>query len=758
VHDEAWNEFKEQFGLCIYQMFGNDYDFRYDNLIHLLIMVKDAGEGFKEILRQNLPYVDYWTFLDTGSTDGTVATIEEVMKSKPGKLYQEPFINFRDSRNRLLDLAGEKCVFNVMLDDTYVLKGQLREFLTYVRGDDVADSFTLFIKENDMKYGSNRITKPEKKLRYKYTIHEIIETNYSVQIPEGNAYIFDVSTDYMRGRTKDRKKKDFVYLDQELKENPSDPRTYYYIAETHLCVEDWKSADEWYVQRAKMGGYAEEKQDSIYKHAVMNHLHLGTAWELCHQMYLDAWRFDTERPEGLFMIGYHYATADRCSDLAFMYLKKAFQIGIPGGNHGMNLKIEQYYINLPKYLIPLCYEKGDYELGEQACRRRLNFRSDDVTTAWLNIFYHLNQNTPHRGKVKINYCSNKLVVFLMSGGWAEWNGETLRTRGLGGSETFVIRFAETIVKNYGQEYTSVVFCKCGEKRILYNGVMYIPLTEYYEFVGTYNIHVVFVNRYPEYLSLTVRNNVPVYLVLHDLVRDYDIIDTHHLVKGVICLGDWHVQQVLNYFPAFTNRITTLSYGIETGEFPEAKTEYARFIYPSFPHRGLYWLLKMFPRIVERYPRAKLDVFCNTKQEWVRGVAGPMMDAIDQMLEEQKEHVTNHGWVNGATLKEYWSRAHIWFYTCDFKETCCLTGYEAACSKTLAITSSVAALQETVADRGVMIPGSADDEKWREIALDCVFQCLEKPAAVKDYVDRNYAWAQTKKYDIVVADFVNRFVN
>ena len=108
----------------------------YDNLIHLCIMVKNAGPQFENMLQQNLSIIDKWTILDTGSTDETLDIIKRTLVGKKnGELYEEPFINFRDSRNRLLDLAGNSCKYIIMLDDTYVIEGDLRSFLNETRGD-----------------------------------------------------------------------------------------------------------------------------------------------------------------------------------------------------------------------------------------------------------------------------------------------------------------------------------------------------------------------------------------------------------------------------------------------------------------------------------------------------------------------------------------------------------------------------------------------------------------------------------------------
>ena len=131
----------------------------YNNLINLVIMVKNAGENFRNILTQNIDLFDRYTILDTGSTDNTIDIIKDVYKDKKGTLVQEPFINFRESRNRSLELAGHKCKFNIILDDTYIIKNNIRAFLDNMRSDQFSDSFSVYIQSHDVVYCSNRITK-----------------------------------------------------------------------------------------------------------------------------------------------------------------------------------------------------------------------------------------------------------------------------------------------------------------------------------------------------------------------------------------------------------------------------------------------------------------------------------------------------------------------------------------------------------------------------------------------------------------------
>lgn len=754
IKNSRWRDFRHE-----YYMFIDDNfiptRFSYDNLINLCIMVKNAGEGFRDVLRHNLPYIDRWTILDTGSTDNTINTIRDVLKDKKGSLYQEPFINFRDSRNRLLDLAGESCSFNVMLDDTYILNGDLRSFLNFARGDDIISSYSLRIISSDMDYGSVRISKPYLKERYKYTIHEILKTRLSGTVPTQFATITDVESKYMSERTLDRKKLDLKLLFKEREENPNDPRSLYYIGETYLCMKDYANAANYYFLRAQEEGYNEEKYDAQYKLAVMNHLHLDTTWEKVHQQYLKAFMMDPHRPEALFMIGYHYIKNKISEELGFMYLKEAFKIGVPGINYGMNVKREQYSKHLPEMLFPLCYKNEKYKLGLQAVERRLCYSPDEKADMWKNIFTVMDRNLKHRTKQPKTKISKKLICFMIDGGWQQWNGRTLYEKGLGGSETCIIKFSETINRRY-HDMVAIVFCNCGTATE-YNGVQYFPVQDFTKFVCQHYIDVVFVNRYTELIPLSTKNGVRTIAMLHDLVRPGEIINREENMEKILCLTEWHRQRTAFDMPDLADKLDVMSYGLDTALFEKKEKIPYSFIYPSFPTRGLYNLLKIFPRIVEKYPTAHLNIFCDMNHSWCNDTKKEEMAECRRMLEEQKEHITNHGWVNGETLRSYWATSHVWFYPTTFEETCCLTAWEAAASRTLAVSTDVAALQESVGDRGIIIPGNASTEAWQEQALIKLFEILPQTELVKDYLERNYNWICEKKYEIVVNDFVNRFV-
>ncbi len=162
-----------------------DFVLNYNNLVCLVMIVKNAGDTITQMLTENLPVFDRYVILDTGSTDNTIDNMKKVLKNKKGQIYSEPFINFRESRNRSLELAKHYCKFNLILDDTYIVRGNLRGFLESVRSDQLSDSYSIYIHSGDVVYCSNRITKSETDLRYIYKIHEVIsnDNNINVMVP-----------------------------------------------------------------------------------------------------------------------------------------------------------------------------------------------------------------------------------------------------------------------------------------------------------------------------------------------------------------------------------------------------------------------------------------------------------------------------------------------------------------------------------------------------------------------------------------------
>jgi len=762
----------------------DDQVFNYNNLIHLCIMVKNGGDLFEKMLLENMKWIDRWTILDTGSTDNTIEIINKTLiGKKKGKLYQEPFINFRESRNRCLDLCETNCKYNVMLDDTYIIQGDFRGFLEEVRGDQFADSYSLLIKSDDTEYYSNRVTKSKNKLRYIYTIHEVIQKddNINVVIPATRSWIFDMRADYMENRTMSRKEYDLECLFQMVKEYPDDPRHLYYIAQTYNLLEKHELAAEYFFKRAfhPNDGFDQEKIDALFEMTRIYNYKLNKPWEECERYYQLVCEWDPERPEGFYFLAIHYYLEGKL-DIAYPYFKKALEIGFPV-HRQYSLKPTLSYFYAPKFVANLAYQFKDFETGKKACEIFLANKDHKAIRAlsefeleskiinnWNSIYAFLLKMKPINPTPIIP--EKPIFCFVADGGFNQWSGKNILTTGVGGSETFIIEMARYIKQLTNFEV--VVFCNCEQDEI-FEGVKYVHLNNFFNIVSTTYITHCFISRYSEYIPVAIEGNVEnIHVILHDLGLTGDIIPIHPKLKNIFCLSEWHVDYFLQTFPQFRQITKPFHYGIDFTNFivkndlmssKDEKKIKRSFIYSSFPNRGLLTILNMWPMIIQHYPDATLNIFCDLDNNWVNKFYPEEVAQIKMLLEtvfKNSKSIKNHGWVDKKTLAKYWKSTDIWFYPCNFRETFCLTALEAAATKTYIITNDLAALQNTVGDRGDVIHGDTVTSEWKNEAFNRICEYFDNPNNEKaqTLIQKNYEWALTHSWKDRANDLIINYLH
>jgi hypothetical protein len=747
------SEYKEKFIDAFHYYINGDILF-YDNLLHLTMIVKNAGDSFEDVLKHNFQFFDRWTILDTGSTDNTIDIINRVLVGKKkGQLFQEPFINFRDSRNRCLDLAGNECKFIIMLDDTYKIEENLRDFLITVRGDQFSDSFSLYIKSNDSEYGSNRIIKSDSGLRYIYKLHEVItpKNNINVIIPMHHAFIFDYRSDYMEKRTMDRKQYDLKILHEMVEDEPEDSRALYYLGQTYNLLDRYNSALEFFLKRIEHPdeGFIQEKIDACFEAARLCNFKLNYPWEECEKLYIKAYEMDTSRPDSLYFIGIHYYL-EKQHHIAYEYMKKAFEIGYPiHCQYSLKPTLSYYY--LPKFLAELSFIFENETLGKECCELFLSKNAEDdsidyyTMKCWNKIYTKLIDKPKMPIFIENKNNSKPYFVFLADGGFEPWTGRDIETKGVGGSETFIIEMSRYIQKqNY---FDVIVFCNCYNNDV-YENVQYRKISEYKSFINNNDINTVMISRYPEYLPVTYKGNVKnVYLILHDLIPQGEVIVRNQKLRKILCLSEWHCDQFKGMFEILRDLVIPFGYGIDFKLFSKnVEKQKHKFIYSSFPHRGLLPLLEMWPSIYSKYPDAMLHIHCDLDGKWVNSVRPDEMNRIKELIKKHPGGLYYEGWTSKSKLADNWLTSEIWFYPCTFLETFCLTALEAALTNTLVITTEIGSLQNTVADRGVVIEGNAYTKEWQDKALNELFSIIDDPIRKNLYLKKNNSWAKNLSWE------------
>lgn len=736
----------------------------YDNLVNLCIMVKNGGPLFETMLRDNLAYIDRWTVLDTGSTDGTQDRVRAILGgNKRGQLYEEPFINFRESRNRCLELAGTVCKYNIMLDDTYVIRGDVRSFLEEVRGDEFASSFSMYVSSDDVEYTSNRITRAELGLRYKFKIHEVIqkEDNVNVVVPRAVAYIDDMRAPYMEERTNNRKQLDLQWLHESVEEEPEEPRHLYYLAQTYNILKDYENAAKYFRLRtfSPHDGFLQEQADACFELARVMQFQLKKPWHEVEPLYLKVLELEPRRCDAMYFLGiYHIYDGREDEDKAYAWFERAFPIGYPVDTQ-YSLKPTLVYYYLPSFLAPLCYPRANFALGFAACQRFMDALTMPAVKAiaeahvveqmasWHAIFGRLvklpQPLPPFRPLVHL--------LFIVDGNWSSWSGADIETKGLGGSETWAVEMAATLAQWLPPGGKCVVMCKC-EEASEYRGVLFVPLRECEVFLARHHVKVCVVSRFSEYVPVAAKSGASeVHLVLHDTAPVGNVIPNDAALRTVFCLTPWHHALFTRQYALLAPKTKSLGYGIDSASRyrPLQKRRHA-FVFSSFPNRGLKELLQMWPRVRAVLPDATLQVFCNLQHEYVRRVSAEYMAAVDALL-SAVQGVSVRGWVSKPELARAYGEAEYWLYPCVFEETFCLTALEAVACGAIGIAPPLAALQHMPL---CFVDGDPRTDDWATAALAAITRFEASPSLKAAYIENGRSFAQERTWQRQALLFAN----
>jgi glycosyltransferase involved in cell wall biosynthesis len=351
-----------------------------------------------------------------------------------------------------------------------------------------------------------------------------------------------------------------------------------------------------------------------------------------------------------------------------------------------------------------------------------------------------------------------------------WNSGSIYESAIGGSELATVRVSKELVKiGYDVVVSGYVKNGVGE-----DGVRYLQSgDQLQEYLDRNKLDVIIVSRYLHFVSQYSFNSDQLYLLLHDLVhlpwginksapqtwetqsKYSDIIHLNHVKSGkfdgIICLTDWHRRNYEAVFPYTRGKIYVWGNAINPESFNEPSSNKIKnsFIWVSRAVRGLGRLLDMWPEIKQRIPDATLNVYTyNTQGE------GEVISRCKKL-----DGVTHHGGVPQSVLLDRIQETEYWFYPTNFSETYCITALEMQYSRVTCVCTRLAALTNTVDDRGVLfdIPSSGyESDEYKKEALDAFFSVYENQENRNALLDKAYEWATEQTWSNRALELDNYF--
>jgi len=308
------------------------------------------------------------------------------------------------------------------------------------------------------------------------------------------------------------------------------------------------------------------------------------------------------------------------------------------------------------------------------------------------------------------------VIFYVGPGAEKWNPSTYKNKGIGGSETAVVEMAKRLC-SFGHSVR--VYSDCQGLEGDFDGVEWLDWRKY----KNLECDVLITSRRPSVVDdeYNVRAKA-VFCWVHDVSCGSSLNHSRALrIDRFLCLSEWHKGYFLNaHNCVHPSQVIVTRNGIDISRFEKSiPRNPLRAVYSSSPDRGMEVAVKIWPEIRKRVPDAELHIYYGFENWEVSAKSVNDQNQLDliqrlkQMLKDHEKHgVYFHGRVNQEELAKSFLSSGVWCYPSWFSETSCITAMEAQAAGLRIVTTPIAALNETVADRGVMVSGD-----W----LDPVFQ-------------------------------------
>lgn len=332
--------------------------------ICLNMIVKNESRSIQRCLESVKPLIDSWVIVDTGSTDGTQILIQEILKDKPGELYERPWVDFGHNRNEALALAQDRADYLLMIDAD--------EMLAFSSGFSMPlldkDCYFITVREPRADYQRLFLIDARLPWRWEGVLHEslICDPPHTFDLIEG---VMNLSQTNDGGRAQDKQKyaKDALILEEALKKDPANSRYAFYLAQSYCNAGEYLLALETHKKRIGMGGWDEEIFWSLYQIGVLQEV-LQMDPKGIIEAYTAAYQYRPSRMEPLYR-------------LANTYLQQRDYVqGYITAKHALSIPLSQDHVFVERWIysygVWLTFANCAFELkryGEaaEACRQVL---------------------------------------------------------------------------------------------------------------------------------------------------------------------------------------------------------------------------------------------------------------------------------------------------------------------------------------------------------------------------------------------------
>lgn len=298
--------------------------------ICLNMIVKDEAAIILRCLASVKPWIHSWVIVDTGSTDGTQALIQQFMQDMPGQLFERPWKNFGHNRTEALQLAQSVQSTGLPPADYFMFIDADETLLIDNNFHYPALTGPAYFFEciyNNIRYQRNALVSTRLPWLWKGVLHEYLHSPLPHHWQQLNGLSIFIQHDSARGKDTSTYLKDIALLQQGIKDEPDNLRYQFYLAQSYQDAGLREQALQAYQQRASAGGWEEERWMAQFRAAQLTE-QLNRPIEQIYMAYLQAWNSRQQRAEPLYELARFYRER-QLYDTACHFAQQAIHIPRP---------------------------------------------------------------------------------------------------------------------------------------------------------------------------------------------------------------------------------------------------------------------------------------------------------------------------------------------------------------------------------------------------------------------------------------------
>jgi glycosyltransferase involved in cell wall biosynthesis len=355
-------------------------------------------------------------------------------------------------------------------------------------------------------------------------------------------------------------------------------------------------------------------------------------------------------------------------------------------------------------------------------------------------------------------CSSDLgTIDIYAPSTISWGPTAHLHRHVGGSEQAVIHLAPLLAD---MGYRVTVYASELDRTAYHHGVRWHHAGEFSPYTPR---DVLFVWRQAGALrgcKAAAKGRWPVLLWAHDVPSPETVEAASMFSDLTLCVSQYHAGLF-----GEGSRSLAIQNGIDVEGLPQVLEHVRhphRMIYASSLDRGLLHLLRMWPKVLSAYPEAELHVCYRSDLLLQHAPASWRRAAIEMIrLMDNLPRVTYHGGLPHDRMLRIMAGCGVLAYPSTFDEVSCIVAMEAQALGVWPVTTSRAALKETVLVGPMLDPDvleqelGAEDQDGMKYSppgasspsyLDLLFDVLSDPPSSEDRANlvvqarRRYAWS------------------